>query len=164
MKKDMALFMLIAVIVVAAGAAVSYLYLFRRPNPLLAAATVRIGGAAFNAEVATTTIAKARGLSYRTALGADDGMLFIFRRPGVQNFWMKDMNFPIDMIWMGPSAAGGGEEVLGFVQDAAPQPGAPLWKLRIYSSPDGTDKVLETNAGAVAKYGIRVGDAVQIGQ
>ena len=74
---------------------------------------------------------------------------------------MKDMNFPLDMIWIGPGA--NGEEVLGFAENAEPQPGATLWGLTIYSSPDGTDKVLEVNAGTVARDSIKVDDAVQIG-
>ena len=163
MKKDMAMFMFIAVVLIAAGAAVSYVYLFRRPNPPLATVKVAIAGAAFNAELATSTLAQARGLSYRQGLGAEDGMLFVFARPGIQNFWMKDMNFPIDIIWIGPNATSGAEEVLGFAENAAPQPGAPLWKLKIYTSPAGTDKVLEVNAGTVAKYNIHIGDAVTVG-
>jgi uncharacterized membrane protein (UPF0127 family) len=80
---------------------------------------------------------------------------------------MKDMNFPLDMIWIGSAAGSGaqrqGEVVLGFAQNAAPQPGVPLWSLTIYNSPDGTNNVLEVNAGTVAKDGIKVGDTVQIG-
>ena len=66
-------------------------------------------------------------------------------------------------VWIGPGADGQGEQVLGFAQNAVPQPGVPLWSLTIYNSPDGTDKVLEVNAGTVAKDGIKVGDAVQLG-
>jgi uncharacterized membrane protein (UPF0127 family) len=43
-----------------------------------------------------------------------------------------------------------------------PQPVAALWNLKIYSSPSGVDKVLEVSAGTVAKYNIKVGDAVAI--
>lgn len=162
-KKDMTIFMLLGIGLIIIGAAVSYLFIFHRANPPLPPGTVRIGSATFSVELATTTFAQARGLSYRASLGANDGMLFVFSRPGIQNFWMRDMNFPLDMIWIGPSpAAGGGEQVLGFVQDAAPQPGAALWNLKVYSSPDGTDKVLEVNAGTVAKDDIHIGDAVQV--
>ena len=67
---------------------------------------------------------------------------------------MKDMNFPIDIIWIA------GSKVAGFAENAAPQPGARLWELSIYTSPDGVDKVLEVNAGVVAKDNIKVGDTV----
>jgi uncharacterized membrane protein (UPF0127 family) len=85
-------------------------------------------------------------------------MFFTFATGSVQSFWMKDMNFPLDMIWIS------GNTVVGFAQNvSAPAPGMALWKLPIYASPGNTDKVLEVNAGTVAKYNIRVGDAVTIG-
>jgi uncharacterized membrane protein (UPF0127 family) len=68
------------------------------------------------------------------------------------------MNFPLDLIWIA------GDKVVGFAENAAPQPGAALWNLQIYNSPDGTDKVLEVSAGTVAKDNIKIGDIVQIGQ
>jgi len=62
------------------------------------------------------------------------------------------------MIWIS------GTTVDGFAQNVpAPASGAQLWQLPVYSSPDNTDKVLEVNAGTVAKYNIKVGDAVTIG-
>ena len=119
---------------------------------------IAIDGAVFNVEIASTTLEQTRGLSYRPSLGAQDGMLFIFGAGSVQTFWMKDMHFPLDMIWIS------GTKIVGFAQDVpAPAPGTPLWSLPIYSSPPNTDKVLEVNAGTVAKYNIKVGDAVKIG-
>ena len=161
MKKEMTIFISLGIIVIAVGAAVSYLFLFRRANPPLAPGTVRIGGATFNVEIASTTLEQARGLSLRKSLGENDGMLFIFSWPGIQSFWMKDTNFPLDMIWIGSGQSG--NKVLGFVENAPPQPGVSLWGLRVYDSPDGTDKVLEVNAGTVAKDNIKVGDTVQVG-
>jgi uncharacterized membrane protein (UPF0127 family) len=128
----------------------------KMPNPALIKGQIRIGNAIFTVELATTTLEQARGLSFRENLADGSGMLFTFG-PGVQNFWMKDMNFPIDIIWI----AGG--RVVGFVQDARPQPEAHLWELTVYASPNGVDKVLEVNAGVVAKNGINVGDTVTEG-
>ena len=127
--------------------------LSKAPNPSLPKGEIRIGNATFTTELATTAVEQARGLSFRPSLADESGMLFTFS-PGVQNFWMKDMNFPIDIIWIA------GNKVAGFAQDAEPQPGAPLWKLTIYTSPDGVDKVLEVNAGMVAKDNIKIGDPV----
>ncbi len=168
MKKEMGIFLSLGIILIGLGAAASYLFLFRHANPPLPKNAVKIGNALFNVELATSTLAQARGLSYRESLGADQGMLFIFSGPSTRHFWMKDMNFPIDIIWIGSRGDGTGGnnnsgKVLGFAENAVPQPGAALWSLTIYHSPDGTDKVLEVNAGIVAKYGIKVGDAVQIG-
>ncbi len=155
-KKNMAILISLTIILIGAILAGTYIFLFRRPNPALPKNTVTIGNATFNVELATTTVAEARGLSFRTSLGTDAGMLFIFGTPAVQNFWMKDMDFPLDMIWIG------GGKVLGFVQNAVPQPGVMLWNLTIYSSPDGTNEVLEVNAGTVARENIKGGDTVQL--
>ncbi len=148
---------LLGMVLVVAAIVASYIFLFRLPNPPLASDQVKIDRAVFNVEIASTTVEEARGLSFRPSLGPDQGMLFLFSTSSVKSFWMKDMNFPLDMIWIG------GNTVVGFAQNVQPQPGAQLWQLSIYNSPDGTDKVLEVNAGTVAKYGIKVGDAVQIG-
>ncbi len=155
--KKMTWTLLIACAVVAALGAGLYIFFFARANPALPADRVRVGPATFTVEIADTMAAQARGLSYRANLADGHGMLFDFGTPGVQSFWMKDMNFPLDMIWIG------GGKVLGFEENApAPASGTPLWKLPIYNSPDGTDQVLEVNAGTVAKDGIKAGDAVAV--
>jgi len=41
-----------------------------------------------------------RGLMYRESLATDNGMLFVFEKEGIHPFWMKNMKFPIDLIWM----------------------------------------------------------------
>ncbi len=150
-------FLLLGTVLVLAALVAAYLFLFARPNAALQKSTVVIDGATFHVELARTTTEEARGLSFRPSLGEDEGMLFFFdKHPSIQSFWMKDMQFPIDIIWIG------GGKVLGFSENAAPQPGTPLWGLKIYNSPDGTDRVLEVNAGTVAKYHIKEGDAVEM--
>lgn len=51
-------------------------------------------------EVADTARTRIKGLSNRDSLPPKTGMLFVFDRPSEQCFWMKDMRFPIDMIWL----------------------------------------------------------------
>jgi uncharacterized membrane protein (UPF0127 family) len=57
-------------------------------------------GYCVNLELAVSEADRARGLSGRDALKDDAGMLFIFEIPYQHAFWMKDMNFPIDIIWL----------------------------------------------------------------
>lgn len=52
------------------------------------------------AEISSTYKAKVQGLSGRLSLKKGEGMLFIFPKDGLYAFWMKDMNFPIDIIWL----------------------------------------------------------------
>lgn len=126
-------------------------------NPPLPSEALNIDAATFTVEIASTSLEQTRGLSFRPSLGANDGMLFIFTTGSVQSFWMKDMNFPLDMIWIS------GTTVVGFAQNVpAPAPGTAFWNLPVYISPGTVDKVLEVNAGTVAKYNIRVGDSVTI--
>jgi uncharacterized membrane protein (UPF0127 family) len=156
-KKKRMTWLLLGIGFVILAMVASYFFLFRRANPPLTENQLKVGNTVFTVELATSTIAQARGLSFRASLSEGHGMLFIFNQPAVQNFWMKDMNFSLDMIWIG------GGKVLGFAQNAAPQPGTPLWSLTIYNSPDGTDEVLEVNAGTVAQDNIQIGDPVTIG-
>jgi uncharacterized membrane protein (UPF0127 family) len=153
-------------ILVALGVFLVWRLAFSGVNPQLPGAKVTIGNTTFSAELATTMTQQAKGLSGRTGLGANEGMLFIFDRPRIQNFWMKDMNFPIDIIWIGSTtlnATGQTSEVLGFAQNAPiPTPGMQLWELPIYTSPDGVDTVLEVAAGTVAKNNIIAGESVMI--
>jgi uncharacterized protein len=154
-KKKMTLFILGIVLIAAAViGGVWFWGRMSRPNSQLPEKQISIDGHTFTAEVASTMMQQATGLSFRKSIASDHGMLFVFNSPSIQNFWMKDMNFSIDMIWIS------GNKIVGFAQDAAPQPGDPLWKLKIYSSPDGTDKVLEVTSGTVTKDNIKVGDTV----
>ncbi len=61
---------------------------------------VRIGEIAIPVELADSAGARARGLSGRQSLPPESGMLFIFDEPDRYGFWMKDMHFPIDIIWI----------------------------------------------------------------
>lgn len=51
-------------------------------------------------ELATKANAREKGLSGKTSIGDNEGMLFVFKYPGRYGFWMKDMKFPIDMVWI----------------------------------------------------------------
>ena len=51
-------------------------------------------------EVSDTPAKRQQGLSDRPRLKPGWGMLFVFERSGRHDFWMKDMNFPIDILWL----------------------------------------------------------------
>lgn len=57
-------------------------------------------GTRLNAEVASTPKARTLGLMFREHLPEGGGMLFIFQVEARHQFWMKNCNFPIDIIWM----------------------------------------------------------------
>src|SRR3989344_8659942 len=62
---------------------------------------LNIGTARVLIDIADTPALRERGLSGRKLLLDDQGMYFIFDHPDVYPFWMKEMNFPIDIIWIG---------------------------------------------------------------
>ena len=115
------------------------------------AAEVKIGDNIFQVEIADTFSSRLRGLSGRSGLGSHEGMLFVFPIAMPQGFWMKDMKFPIDIIWIREN------KVIGIIMGAEPEPGPDY---TIYSSPEPADMVLEINAGLAQRLGIKTGDVV----
>lgn len=53
-----------------------------------------------NAEVASTPEQRAIGLMHRPTMPANDGMLFVFERPGQQCFWMKNTLLPLSIAFL----------------------------------------------------------------
>src|SRR3989338_6103217 len=59
-----------------------------------------LGEKEFSVEVVDSDFARGRGLSGRSALLENQGMFFVFEKESDYGFWMKDMLFPIDIIWI----------------------------------------------------------------
>lgn len=116
-------------------------------------ALVSLGGHEFVAEGADTPTARAQGLSGRESLEEGRGMLFLFPEAEIQSFWMKEMNFPIDIIWLREG------RVIGVERSApAPLSDAPLSALPLYTSPGVVDMVFEVMAGTAERLSIKTGD------
>jgi uncharacterized membrane protein (UPF0127 family) len=60
----------------------------------------KIAGQTIKVTLATTLLEQERGLSGKEILKEDEGMLFVFQKPSKNYFWMKDMKFSIDIIWI----------------------------------------------------------------
>ena len=106
----------------------------------------------FSVDIADRSAEQRQGLSGRASLGANEGMIFIFKDSRYQSFWMKGMKIPIDIIWIK------GETVIGFEKNVQPESGVNMLRLRTYSSPEAVEKVLEVPAGTVERLDIQVGD------
>jgi|GEM_PF-473217 len=106
------------------------------------------------------------GLSGRQSMSENEGMLFDFKTSQTNlNFWMKDMLFNIDIIWIAD------KKIIGITPNV-PRPhepsaqsdggqASPSENLPLYSPPSAVDQVLEVNAGWSEKNGIKVGDEVE---
>ena len=61
---------------------------------------VTIASQKFNTEVAATSVQKVAGLGGRPCIESNQAMLFDFGKPSQYAIWMKDMRFPIDIVWI----------------------------------------------------------------
>ena len=113
---------------------------------------ITVGQTKFQVEVADTPALQAKGLSGRKALLENQGMLFVFDKPSIPGFWMKDMNFPIDVIWISDG------KVVGIQENLVPNDASDR---RIYYPSQEITHVLEVAMGVVTKFGIVIGDAFQ---
>lgn len=116
---------------------------------------LKVGNTTVNIEIADTPSKRGRGLSNRVSLPQDSGMLFIFEAPTRPKFWMKELNFPLDFIWI---KEGRVVEIMANVPN--PVPGTLDSELAIYQPAIEIDQVLEVNAGFIKKNNIMVGDRV----
>jgi uncharacterized membrane protein (UPF0127 family) len=122
-------------------------------NPSLPMGTLVIGGrVAVRVELARSVQEKMRGLSGRADLKSGHGMLFLYERPQPIGIWMKDMRFPLDILWMQDG------RIVHIERNAPPLP--PAGPERVYTATG--DLVLEVPAGFVGKHKVRVGDAVKV--
>ena len=114
---------------------------------------VGIGDHVYQVEVVDTVVSMAQGLSGRESLPEGSGMLFVFDPPRPEAFWMKDMRFSIDIIWIRNG------KVIGVVERAPVPSGSTI---PTFSSAGVVDHVLEVPAGTVTLDALKVGDTVTI--
>ena len=110
---------------------------------------VCINNACVSVEITNTDLLREQGLMYRNRLPQGRGMFFIFEEDGVYNFWMKNMRFALDIIWINKD-----HDVVD-IRDNVP----PCTE----SCPSLVPKtqaryVLEVNSGFVRKNNIKIGD------
>src|ERR1700744_2057454 len=87
--------------------------------------------------IADTAAKQQQGLSDTPSLPANDGMLFAFDTPGKIGFWMKDMNYSLDFVWLDNSM-----KIVAIDTDVT-----PATYPKIYYPPQDISYVLEVNAG-----------------
>ena len=125
-------------------------------NKNLAIGHLTINNIRVDIEIAQTDEQRAKGLSFREDLRQYSGMLFDFKGKNVRPiFWMKDMRFPIDIIWIKNG------KITKINTNIQPEKGDTLEKnYRLYQTPVVIDYVLEMNAKWCDQNGVSVGDEV----
>lgn len=115
---------------------------------------VKIRETIFYVEVADDDAERGRGLSGRESLPENRGMLFVFEKPGRYSFWMYEMRFALDIIWIDADG-----RVVHIEENL--QPCTPHQVCQSYTPSADAKYVLEINAGLVKKHGVVVGDFVE---
>ena len=116
-------------------------------------AQVVVNDKAMQVAIADTPDKRSLGLSLRDSMPRDRGMLFVFDEEGVYAFWMKNMEFNLDIIWINSTGTVVQvEKNLKPCLDICPS----------YESGKPALYVLEVNAGVSDELGIREGTTVKI--
>lgn len=136
----------IAAVAAAIIAAVLFTYTYTN------APTVTIGGHTIFVEIQDTDSERNKGLSGRSSLAEGRGMLFVFEGDGIYSFWMKDMLFPIDIIWISSNG-----NIVDINENVAPDTYP-----KTFSSQSPARYVLELPANTVKRLRISVGDIVRL--
>lgn len=103
----------------------------------------------FRVEVARTAQQQARGLMFRTAMGANEGMLFPMDPPRGASFWMRNTVISLDLIFVGVDG-----RISNIAANAIPYDESPLRSAGLVTA------VLELNGGRAAELGLKAGDKV----
>lgn len=108
-------------------------------------------GNKYNVEIADTEEKHSKGLSGRESLPAETVLLFDFSRSDYWGIWMKDMNFPIDIIWLDKQY-----KVLDVIMNASPNSFPKVYKPHAPAA-----FVIETNTGFAVENNVQPGDIMK---
>ena len=116
---------------------------------------ITINGFELTADLALTNEQKEKGLSVKDELKESEAMLFIFEESAQHSFWMKDVKFPIDIIWLDSDG-----KVVHIEQNL--QPCVSVLICTSYSPDIDSQYVLETVAGFTQRHNISMGTNIDI--
>lgn len=105
------------------------------------------------AELAVTPEERQKGLMFREELAAEEGMLFLFEEEGIYSFWMKNMKFPIDIIWLDKD-----KRIVHIEENVPPCPVEPC---PAYTPSRPACYVLELKAGSSQNYSLKIYDQLE---
>ena len=115
-------------------------------------AILRIGEKTIPVEIADTVEARTLGLSGRKSLEHNSGLLFVFENPSLYNFWMKDMHFAIDIVWIDENWT-----VVDIDEAVSPETFPTA-----FTPSTAVNYVLELNSGDASRLGIDIGSKLYL--
>lgn len=111
--------------------------------------TITVADKKIEVEIAQSPEQRQQGLGNRTSLPKDQGMLFLFPRKDYYRFWMKDMRFSLDFLWIDQNV------IVDLTQNIS-----EIDQKKNYQPKFPVDKVLELNAGFIKENQVKIGDQV----
>lgn len=125
----------------------------------LSSSTLRLAGHSYQVAIMRSPKQLARGLSGTTRLPINRGMLFVFAGNDIPRMWMKDMKYPIDMVWISSDY-----KVIYLKSRVYPSSydSNNPEKSTIFSSDTPAKYVLELASGTIKSTGIRTGDMAKL--
>lgn len=139
-------FLVGGIMVVVLAVAIAFMVSTFRPT-----VSVEIGDGVFNLVIAKDEPSRVTGLSGVEKLNPTEGLLMAFASDDTWEIWMKDMKFPLDIIWIDSK-----KEIVYIVKNADPA----LSTSKIFRPTTDARYVIELPAGSVKDYNINVGDAL----
>jgi hypothetical protein len=119
-----------------------------RAQPPMPVIQVKVAGHALRVEVASTVEQRMQGLMFRTKLGANEGMLFVFDEPAYHAMWMKNTPLPLSVAFVD------GEGRILNILDMEPH------TLDQHAAAGPARYAIETNKGWFAQRRLKAGDKV----
>lgn len=113
--------------------------------------TNQIGSKTYNLYIADTVEKQQKGLSSINKLAKDNGMIFIFDKPGFYGFWMKDMKIPLDLIFLNEN------QIVDILENIQPETYP-----KVFTGLSPYNSVIELSEGEIKQSGIKIGDLIEI--
>ena len=109
-----------------------------------------MGGKTYMVDVSDSSYTQSKGYSGREPITRNEGMIFVFDTIDKHGFWMKDMKFSIDIIWMDDSYT------INHIEKSV----SPETYPKVFIPNEPGKYVLEVAAGEVDRLGVKIGDKV----
>jgi uncharacterized membrane protein (UPF0127 family) len=137
--------MLVGFVLILVGLAALYI-LWPQLQP---STTLHLGDGVFKTRVAKTLDEREKGLSGTSTLREDQALLFVFGTDAKWGIWMKDMNYPIDIVWLNKD-----KKVVYIVKNAPPE----SYPDEKFIPKEDARYVVEVLAGMADKKAIKIGE------
>jgi len=116
-------------------------------------AEIIINNAVFDVNLSIFNYEKVKGLGKISSIDDNQGMLFYYLNSSVREFWMKDMQFPIDVLWIKDN------KIVNISENVPIHINGEITRMNsLYE----VDRVLELKANSVSKNNIKIGDEIII--